>query len=94
MVYEILSTGAENAQTARTLCGLLGLTPRELTIAIERERREGRPICSSTGRPAGYYIAANRQEMAAFCRSLRHRAGEIHKTREACINMLDKLPAK
>ena len=92
MIHEYLSIGQENARTGRELCDLLRITPRDLTAAIERERRAGQPICASTGSPAGYFLAANRQEMERYCCSLRRRAGEIHKTRRACLRSLETLP--
>ncbi len=92
MIYEVLEQGADNAQTGRSLCRLLGITPRELTAAIEKERRQGKPICASTGANPGYYIPQTRQDMQEYCRSLQRRAGEIFKTRAACIKTLDQLP--
>ena len=92
MVYEMLSEGAENARTARELCGMLNITARELTQAIERERRGGKPICAATGKKPGYFLAANQEEMQRYCRSLWRRAGEIHKTRRACLRSMTDLP--
>lgn len=93
MICDYLSEGAENARTGRELCDMLKITPRELTIAIERERRQGKPICAATGRTPGYFLAANQNEMQAYCRSLWRRAGEIHKTRRACMDTMESLPA-
>ena len=81
MIFEYLSEGAENARTGRELCEILNITPRELTQAIERERRAGRPIC-----------AADQEEMQRYCRSLWRRAGGIHKTRRACLDAMTNLP--
>ena len=94
MIFEILSEGANNARTGRELCELLNITARDLTAAIERERRAGKPICAATGKTPGYYLAANQAEMQRYCRSLWHRAGEIHKTRRACLKTLEDLPAE
>jgi len=95
MIYEILSEGAENAQTGKEICKLLNVTARDLTSAIERERREGKPICASTdSKSPGYFLAADKEEMEHYCRSLNHRAGEIHKTRRACLQTIDNLPAR
>ena len=94
MVYEILSTGKENARTGRQLCADLNLTPRELTAEIARERREGQPICASTGSRPGYFLAETQEEMKRYCRSLWRRAGEIHKTRRACLETIKGLPAR
>ena len=92
-ITDYLHTGPENAQTAKELCDLLRLDTRELTAAIERERREGSPICAScnSSKP-GYYLASTKGEMQSYCDSLRHRAGEIHATRRACLKTIDKLP--
>lgn len=92
MIYEILLEGAENAQTGKEICKALNITARDLTLAIERERRSGKPICASTGSTPGYFLAANREEMQRFCNSLYHRAGEIHKTRDACMKTIEDLP--
>ena len=43
MIYELLSTGAENARTAKELCQALGIDEKDwriVTRTIERERRE------------------------------------------------------
>lgn len=92
-ISEYLRTGAENAQTAKELCDLLHLDKRELTAAIERERRHGSPICASCNSSnAGYYLAGSKQEMQDYCNSLQHRAAEIHTTRRACLSTIDDLP--
>lgn len=93
MISEILAEGAENARTGKEICRLLNITARELTIAVERERRAGKPICANTGTNPGYYMATNQAEMQRYCKSLMRRAGEIHKTRRACIKTIDELPA-
>lgn len=92
MIHEFLSIGAENAKTGKELCSLLNITVRDLTAAIEQERRAGLPICASTGSNPGYFLAANQAEMQSYCKSLLHRATEIHKTRNACIASMETLP--
>lgn len=92
MIAELLAEGAANARTGREICRILNITARELTIAIARERRAGSPICASSGKNPGYYLAANQAEMQRYCKSLYHRAGEIHKTRNACIKAMENLP--
>ncbi len=92
MIHELLAEGADNARTGKELCRMLNLTPRDLTAAIERERRQGKPICASNGRNPGYYLAANQREMQQYCESLRHRLKEISETRRACLTSMDKLP--
>lgn len=93
LVSEYLHKGAENPQTAKELCNLLHLDKRALTAAIERERRQGIPICASCSTETpGYFLAGTKEEMQRYCNSLHHRAAEIYKTRQACLNMLDGLP--
>ena len=93
MIFEFLAEGAENARTGKEICKALNITARDLTAAIERERRAGKPICASTDpKNPGYFLAANQEEMQRYCRSLYHRAGEIHKTRNACIKAMENLP--
>lgn len=92
-VSDYLSIGAGSAKSGKELCALLGISLRQLTVNIERERRAGKPICSSTdGENPGYFLAANKAEMQRFCDSLHHRAGEIYKTRRACIKAMGDLP--
>ena len=94
MIYEMLSTGRENARTARELAQMTGTDRRAVSLIVERERRAGRPICATCdGTTPGYYIAADRGEMQEYCDSLRHREREIAKTRKACAATMDSLPA-
>lgn len=93
MITEHLREGAHNAQTGRELCKLLQISARELTAAVEAERRAGNPICASTDPAApGYFLPADKEELKRYCSSLFRRAGEIHKTRRACLKALDTLP--
>lgn len=94
MVYEVLLKGRENAITGKEICSILDIKARDLTAAIERERREGKAICASTGSNPGYFIAANREEMERYCNALYRRAGEIFKTRAACMGTIEQLPAR
>lgn len=95
MISDILGTGANNALTGKAICSLLNMNPRDLTAAIETERREGKPICASTDPTnPGYFLAATQDEMKRYCDSLNHRAGEIHKTRKACMKAAANLPAE
>ena len=92
MIYELLNTGAENARSAKDLAKQLNAAPRDISKMIERERRAGRPICATcNGQSPGYFIAANVEEMERYCKQLYHRAGEIHKTRRACLKTLATL---
>ena len=73
-IADLLGVGRENAITRRDLERLTGLAPREVSLAVERERRSGVPILADG---SGYYLPASHDERAACVRSLRHRAREI-----------------
>lgn len=95
MIAEILEKGEQNARTGREICSKLNMTPRQLTRQIEKERRAGEPICARCkGRPHGYFLAADKEEMQTYINRLHHRAGEIFKTRRACIKAAAKLPER
>ncbi len=95
MIKELLSEGPENAINGRDICQLLGLSMRELTAAVERERRAGAPICATNGRyKPGYYLAPDRETMEDYCRRLQHRAGEMQKTRRYCMKTAKGLPER
>ena len=92
MIHELLAEGEANARTARELRDYLGLKKRQITKQIERERRAGWPICANVATPKGYYLAATREELAAYCFSLKHRHEEVGKTLEAMEAAIDCLP--
>ncbi len=92
-VSKILGRGRNSAKSSKDICAWLGIKLRDLTNAVMRERRAGAPICSTTsGESRGYFLAANKREMLQFCGSLSRRAGEIDKTRKACMLTLEDLP--
>lgn len=80
-VSALLSRGRENAVPLRHLKKLLEVDGRTARLMIERERREGTPICADNA--TGYYLPSTDEEKAACVRSMRHRAGEIMKTARA-----------
>lgn len=95
LISDYMHKGAENPQTAKELCTMLQIDKRALTAAIERERRQGSPICASCdGQNPGYYLAVDKKEMQDYCKKLHHRAAEIYKTRKACLSTLDSLPER
>jgi hypothetical protein len=92
-ISDYLSEGRENARTGKELCEYLKINRRELRAAVERERREGHPICAAVyGLHRGYYLAANKQEMQEYCASLYRRGGNLFKTRRACMKSMELLP--
>lgn len=88
MVYEHLGKGKANAITGRELSRLLGCGIRKVTFEVERERREGRPICAASGENPGYYLPADDAELEEYCNQLKGRAIELFKTRQALIRVL------
>lgn len=90
MIFEYLATGKENARTARELAKIINCTPREVTAQIERERREGRPICASCGSTPGYYLPESDQDIIDYCECLKSRAVEIFRTRQALVKQITK----
>ena len=72
-IMDILPEGKNNAISAEALTKMLQLrSKRELQKRIERERKAGALILSST--TGGYYTSHNRAEVQAFCRTLESRA--------------------
>lgn len=94
MIHESLGTGKENAQTGKELALMHGCNIRDVTAQIERERRNGRPICASSGDSPGYYLAADADELEAYCNQLKRRAIQLFKTRQALINTLRQIRDK
>ena len=91
MIFELLDVGKDNPRTGRELSSVLGLGIRDITEQIERERRDGAPICASTGANPGYYIAADAEELEQYCNRLKGRGIELFKTRQALIKVLKQI---
>lgn len=89
MIHELLAHGSENARTGRELANVLGCDIRTVTEQIERERRDGQPICANMrGEFAGYFLAADADELEKYCDRLYKRGGELFKTRRALLKVL------
>lgn len=80
-IYQLLSTGRENAVPLKHLASITGLDGRTVRLMIATERLSGIPICSDNA--TGYFLPANGDERDAFVRSMRHRAGEIERVADA-----------
>ena len=74
-IENYLLRGRENALSLRELRRITGLHPRKITESVQRARRRGVPVLSSS-HPGGYFIAATTEEKTRFERSMRHRARE------------------
>lgn len=93
MIFELLDTGEQNARTAKELAQLLHCDRRSISLMVEAERRQGKPICATCdSKTPGYFIPADKETMQGYCGRLLHRMGEIAKTRQACLQTLDSLP--
>lgn len=88
MIADLLWTGAANARTGRELAEHLETDLRDITSEIQRERRQGQPICANAG---GYYLAENPEELQAYCDGLKQRAIELFNTRQALLKTLRRI---
>lgn len=91
MIHELLNTGRENPTTGKDLAAHLNCSIRDITQQIERERREGRPICAATGDNPGYFLPADDKELEQYCAQIKARAIELFKTRQALLLVLKQL---
>lgn len=93
MIEEILHTGIQNALSPEYLAAVTGLdSVRAVQKQIERERRSGAVIPSSTQPPGGYYLPANREEVRRFIRTLENRAGETMRALDSARKYLEEFP--
>lgn len=58
--------GIGNAIKSRYLARMLGTTDRMIRACVNELRSQGNPICSSVGRPAGFYWPRSMAEYKAF----------------------------
>ena len=91
-VAALLPTGKSNALPGREIASLLGLrSVRELTQAVERERRCGVPVCASNDSAApGYYLPESPEELAEYLGSLRRRLRAVGRTETALEETLSR----
>lgn len=93
MVNELLQKGRENARSASELCAALNINNRKLRQLVEHERRQGHAICTDiSGSGGGYFLAADKDEMEAYCRRLWKTINSLAKTCRACQKVIDTLP--
>ena len=58
----------------RELARILNIDIRDVSRNIEKERRNGAPICAGALGTQGYYLAADQEELIEYCGRL-HRKG-------------------
>ena len=94
-IADALERGAENAKTGRELAQFFGCNIRAITLQIEKERRDGAPICAiSHSENPGYFLAADEEELRAYCRRLEGREAELAETRAALLEILKGYQAR
>lgn len=83
-VSDLLLEGKDNATKGAELVKVMELSDlRDLTQLIERERKDGVPICASTDMNSpGYYLAGNPEELEAYINSLYRRLRNVGMTRK------------
>lgn len=91
MVHELLAEGRENARTGRELAEYYDCDIRIITAQVERERRDGQPICATSGENPGYYLPADADELEHYCKRLQNRERELAKTRRALVKVLRQI---
>lgn len=89
MIHELLTEGEANTITGKELADYFKCDIREITAQIERERRDGHPICASPA--GGYFLPANAGELEKYCTRVHHRAAQLYKTRRALLNVLQQM---
>lgn len=91
MIQEILKIGKENALSLEYLANKLHLgTVRALQKQVEKERKQGAVILSSSVPPGGYYLPGSRQEVMEFIRTLENRADGTLEALESAKRYLGK----
>lgn len=89
MIHEMLSDGPANAISSTHLARVLGVTRRDISRMVEKERRAGRPICATCNQQnPGYYLPRTLKDLAIYINRIRSREAEIAKTRKALENIL------
>ena len=83
MIHELLMNEG-HPLTGSRLADLTGLKKREVEAIIQKERREGFPICATS---QGYYLAETSEELDRYCQKLKRQAIEVFKTRQALIKL-------
>lgn len=92
LVHEYLKIGKENAIRSKALAEICGFrSVRELQAAIEKERRAGAVILSTSQDGGGYYLPASKDEVKAFVRTLQHRAKNTMLAAESARQLLAKI---
>lgn len=72
MIYELLkerrAIGNDRAISLEKLAHLTGITERSVMLRVEKERRAGKLICSTSKGNHGYYLPECTEDLKAFVR--------------------------
>ena len=92
-IAPLLGVGKKAALTSRELAALLNTSnDRDISLAVERDRKAGIPICaSSANQNPGYFLPENIAELTEYRRSLSHRAAAVSRTLQAIERAHDSL---
>ena len=90
-IIGLLHNGEENALTARELATSTGLSVRDITLQIARERQAGAVILSSG---KGYFLPSSEDEILHFVRTMNSRARNIYLAAQSAKAMLAKVPGQ
>ena len=89
VIERLLLPGRENAMTTKQLLAITGIRyVADLQRLIERERAAGALILSKCSEGGGYYLPANRGEIARYEQTLRRRALSTLRTLRAARRVL------
>ncbi len=86
LLTDYLSVGEENAITAKTLAKYLGWSEREITIAVNVLRKQGKFICSNVN---GFYLPADDSDIEHFVRNMRGRIQDMEKAMKPAEDYLE-----
>lgn len=78
-VYQYLREGKKKARSRQWLCQKTGLADREVRRAIHNLRIKGYPVCSATGKPGGYWLCDDEQDLVSFIADLKLQRDEFSK---------------
>ena len=89
-IVDCIPLGESNAIPSKVLADLCGFNSvRDLQLAIEKLRNDGKVICSSTS--GGYYIAANTSELRNYVRANENRARNTFRSLSGARRRLREL---
>ena len=82
-LLSLLGRGRANARPAAHLAAAIGVSERSIRGSVERLRREGHLIGSTTTNGGGFYIVQSREELEDTARQFRSRALAMLTTKRA-----------